>query len=154
MVLDKWIESVVTITPDTAAYSANDVIGASPLVFDVSGSVSNGGLINTLVVVDNEIGAAGALWLFKPTSAGAAPTTIADNGAFAPVFADLQNLMVIITLPSFITVNSLKVALLEDVNTRFYTQNGKLYGYYVPSGAPDWAASKTVQISMGILGQQ
>lgn len=153
-VLDKWIESVVNITPDTVQYSANDSIGAGPLVFDVSGSITNGLLLNTLVITDDDNeGAAGALWLFKPSSTGAAPTSIVDNAAFAPVAADLRNHLLTITLPSFTTVNSLKVATLEDINTRVYTTNGRIYGYLVPSGTPTYASSKTITITLGLLGQ-
>lgn len=153
--LDKIKDAFVNFTPDTSAYSIGDSIGAGPLVFDVSGFVTGGGILNCLRVTDDDNeGAAGALWLFKPTLAGAAPTSVSDNAAFAPTITDLNNVITILTLPTFVTVNSLKIAILEDINTTFTTVNGRIYGYYVPSGTPTYASSKKINIELGILGQQ
>jgi len=147
--LDKWIDAVASVTPDTSAYSIGESIGGA-LTFDVSASASGGGLINNLIVSDNDNeGAAGALWLFKADLA----TPIADQAAFAPVFADLANLIDIITLPTFTTINSLKVAVLTDINDKFQVTGGKIYGYFVPSGTPTYAAAKTLRFQLGILTQ-
>lgn len=151
---DKWLDPEVTLTPDTAAYTAGDVISgagrATGLEFSLAGSSSGGGLINSLVVADSEgIGAAGELWLFKADLA----TPIADQAAFAVVFADFANLITILTLPSYKTISSMKVAVLEDINTKFQVTANRIYGYFVASGAPDWAASKSVYIRLGILTQ-
>jgi hypothetical protein len=146
---DKWLFPTATIVPDTAAYTAGDSIGGA-LTFDVSGSASGGGLINTLLVADNEgIGAAGALWLFKQDLV----TPIADQAAFAVGYADFANLITILTLPSFVSISSMKVALLTDINDAFYVTTGKIIGYYVPSGTPDWAAAKSITVRLGILTQ-
>lgn len=151
---DKWLDPSVTFTPDTAAYTAGDVIsgaGATTgLVFDLTGSSSGGGLINSLLVADSEgIGAAGALWLFKADLT----TPIADQAAFAVAFADFANLITILTIPSYTTISSMKVAVLEDINTKFQVTKNRIFGYFVASGAPDWAASKSVYIRLGILTQ-
>lgn len=144
--LPKYISPAVTITPDTSIYTANDVIGGL-LQFPITGSVTGGGLINKLIVCDNDNeGAAGALWLFS-----SAPVTIVDQAPFAPVIADLQAVSMIITLPSFTTVNSLKIAVLEDINTHFMTTNSILYGYFVCSGGPTYASAKLIYIKLGIL---
>ncbi len=146
---DKWIDAEGTKTPDTAAYTAGDSIGGA-WTFDLTGSASGGGLINTLLVADNEgIGAAGALWLFKADLV----TPVADQAAFAVAFADFANLITILTLPAYVSISSMKVALLEDINTKFQVQGNKIIGYFVPSGAPDWAASKSIYIRLGILTQ-
>ena len=146
---DKVLNPTVTFTPDAAAYSAGDSIGGA-LTFDVSDSATGMGVINNLLVADNEgIGAAGALWLFKQDLA----TPIADNAAFAVAFADLANLITVLTLPAYVTISTFKEALLEDINTVFEVSGGKIIGYFVPSGAPDWAASKSIHIHLGILTQ-
>lgn len=146
---DKWIDAVASVTPDTSAYTAGDSIGGA-LTFDIGSSASGGGLINNLIVSDNDNeGAAGALWLFKADLA----TPIADQAAFAPIFADLANLIDIITLPSFTTINSLKVAVLTDINDKFQVTGGKIYGYFVCSGTPTYASSKTLRFQLGILTQ-
>lgn len=147
--LDKWIFPSVTFTPDSAIYAAGDSIGGA-LSFDIGASSTGGGTIDTLLIADNEgIGAAGALWIFKQDLA----TPVADNAVFAPVFADFANLLTVITIPSYVTVNSMKVATLADINDSFRVDGGKLIGYLVPSGTPDWAASKSVYIRLGIRTQ-
>lgn len=152
-VLDKIILAQVTVVPDTNAYTANDVIGGM-LNFDLSGSSTGAGVINSLKVCDNDNeGAAGALWLFRPTAAGAAPSSIADNAAFAPSITDLENLLAVITLGTFTTVNSLKVNIVEDINNLFKTNQNIIYGYFVPSGGPSYAGSKRLTFELSILTQ-
>jgi hypothetical protein len=146
---DKWIFPSVTFAPDSAIYGAGDSIGGA-LSFDIGASATGGGTIDTLLIADNEgIGAAGALWIFKQDLA----TPVADNDAFAPVFADFAKLLTVITIPSYVTVNSMKVATLADINDSFKVDGGKLIGYLVPSGTPDWAASKSIYIRLGIRTQ-
>lgn len=161
---DRWIEPSVTITPDTSIYTANDVIGDHPnattgaLTFSletnsatgVIGSSSGGGLINKLIVYDNDNeGAAGALWLFKADLA----TPILDQATFAPVLADWDNWITTITLPAFTTYNSIKQALVTDINDQFRVSQNKIYGYFVCSGTPTYASSKSLVFKLGILTQ-
>lgn len=146
---DKWLYPEVTFTPDTAAYSANDVIGGA-LTFDLGGSASGGGFIKSLLVTDNEgIGAAGALWLFTQDLA----TPVADNAAFAVAFADLKNLITVLTVPSYVTISTFKVTVPVDINIQFVAPKNRIVGYFVPSGTPDWAASKSIYIRLGIQTQ-
>ena len=149
MPLDRLIFPSVTFTPSASAYTAGDSIGGAQ-TFDVSESATGGGIINSLLVADNEgIGAAGALWLFKQDLA----TPIADNAPFAVAFADFANLITVLTLPAYTTISSMKMALLNDINDVFVVRGGKIIGYFVPSGNPDWAASKSIYIQLGILTQ-
>lgn len=149
MTFDKHRFTSVTVTPDVAAYTAGDVVGGA-LSFQLNGSNTGGGLINSLLVADSEgIGAAGALWLFKQDLA----TPVADQAAFAVAFADFSNLITVLTLPSYTTISAMKVALLTDINDQFYVTGDKLVGYFVASGAPDWAASKSLTFRLGILTQ-
>lgn len=143
----------VTVVPDTNAYSANDVIGGL-LTFSLTGSSTGSGVLNSLKVCDNDNeGAAGALWLFRPGSSNAAPTAALDNAAFAPTITDLENLIVVITLGTFTTVNSLKEQVVEDINKTFHVDNNIIYGYFVPSGTPTYAGTKRLTFELGILTQ-
>lgn len=150
MAFDKWLEPAKTVTPQSAgAYTANYVIGGA-MQFDISGSASGGGIINKLLVWDNDNeGAAGALWLFKADLA----TPIADNNLFAPVFADWDNWITTLTLPAFTTYNSIKQAILPDINDEFKVDANIIYGYFVCSGTPTFAAAKSLRFKLGILTQ-
>ena len=138
--------AVTSFTPDTNAYTAGDVIGGL-LTFRV-GTESGGGAITRLLITDDDSqGAAGSLYLFN-----AAPTTFADNAAFAPVDADLTKLETVIPIPSFTTVNSRDWGESASILHVFQHGIGVLYGYYVTSGTPTYSASSTIQITLGITG--
>jgi hypothetical protein len=140
---------MVKVTPDTAIYTAGDVIGGA-LTFPLSISSTGGGLINSLMVADNgNIGAAGSLWLFRQDLA----TPIADQAPFAVAFADFANLITILTLPSFNTISAMKVAVLTDINDQFYVTGDKLIGYFVTSVTPTFAAARSLQFRLGLLTQ-
>ena len=146
---DKWIDAAASVTPDTSAYTAGDSVGGA-MTFDVGGSSTGGGLINNLIVYDDDgEGAAGALWLFKANLV----TPIADQAAFGVVLADLANLIDIITLPAFTTIGALKVAVLPDLGDKFQVTGGKIYGYFVCSATPTYAAAKTLRFVLGIQTQ-
>lgn len=153
-IFDKWIDAAVTVTPDTNIYAAGDAVGqasaSAALIFDLTGSRSGGGLINVLTVADNDNeGAAGELWLFKADLA----TPITDNAAFAVAFADFANLITILPLPTFRTISSMKVAVLEDINTKFQVTQNRIYGYFVASGTPTYAAARSLRFQLGLLTQ-
>lgn len=146
--MSKVIYSEVRITPSTSAYTGNDVVGGL-LTFNLKGLANNFGRINSLVIADNDNeGAAGALWLFK-----ARPAAIADNAAYAPTFDDLKKVATVLTLPTFVTVNSLRVGVLEDIDTMIQTKNSPLYGYLVTSATPTYAAAREIYIRLGIVGE-
>lgn len=151
--LDKILEPVVTLTPSTSAYSAGDAVGNSAasaiMEFDVSGSATGSGLINSLKVLDDDNeGAAGTLHLFRSS-----PSAITDNAAWSPTFADLKEKVLSITLGTFNTYNSLKMQTIEDINKTFKVTGGKLYGVFVVSGTPTYASSKSLVFELGILTQ-
>ena len=153
---DKIIEATASFTPDTSAYSANDVVGShanattGAMTFDISGTSSGAGLINKLLVYDDDNeGAAGALWLFTQDLA----TPILDNAGFSLVLADWDNWITTLTLPSFTTYNSIKQAVLPDINDTFKVTKNLIYGYFVCSGTPTYAGSKTIKFRLGILTQ-
>jgi hypothetical protein len=142
----RHIRASVTPTIDTNAYSANDVIGGL-LSFDVSTSRVNGGIINTALVADDDNEkAALTLYLFH-----AAPTTIADDAAFAPTIADLKQLCAVIAFSSYTTVNSNAYSLVEDINNAFVSTTGILYGYLVCTATPTYTAATDLTVVLTII---
>lgn len=147
---DRTITPEVTITPSANAYSIGDSIGGA-LSFDVSKSSNGCGLLVATLVADNEgIGAAGALWLFDEDLA----TPIADNAAFAIAFADYAHLLTVVTLDAYTTTSTFKHSLTRiDEVPLISWSNNTIIGYLVASGAPDWAASKSLYAKLLISTQ-
>lgn len=143
----RLIEKTVAPTVTAGAYSANDVVGGV-LTFDVS-SASGVLLLKTLRIVDDgDVKAAGTLWLFN-----SAPTSFADNAAFAPVIADLKKVIgkVAVVAGDYTTVNGNAIALLEDQTDVFKVDGGTLYGYFVCSGTPTYGATTDLTITLSLL---
>ncbi len=153
-IFDKILEIGVEIVPDTSAYGAGDAIGNhassdAVITFDLAGSATGAGLINSLKVVDNDNeGAAGVLHLYR-----SAPSALADNAAWAPTLADLEAKIISITLGSFTTSNSMKEQTIEDINKVFKTDGNKIYAHFVTSGTPTYASGKKIYFELGILTQ-
>ena len=138
-----------TITLD--AYTANDVVGGL-LQFDVSALAVNGGLINQAKIVDiDNQKETYRLILFE-----AAPATIANDAAYAPVAADLYKQVANITFAAaaYVTDNSLAFCFVEDINNVFVTTDGILYGYLVATDTPDMATLLGLTIQLWVVSEQ
>lgn len=136
----------VTMSGSTV-YSNGDVIGGL-LTFSTQAAQ---GIINGLVLTDTDNeGAALDLHLFWDT-----PSTIADNEAFAPTAADLLKYMSKIEIGSsdYETINSMKVALLEQLNYVMYAPKKIIYGYLVNAsgGSLTYADTKVLQVLLKVL---
>jgi hypothetical protein len=123
----------------SGSYAAGDVIGG--LLTLATGTRPGGTLRNLLLIDAANNGAALNLWLFSK-----APSTFADNAAFAPSANDLTKLIGVVQIAAtdYLTVNSLKVA--DVVVNREYVLNNNsnaLYGYLVnaASGAQTYGAN-------------
>ena len=145
----KVLKPSVNPTIDTDAYTANDVIGGL-LTFDVSGTTVNGLMLNTAIFVDaGDEGAALRLFLYDE-----APTTIADDAAFAPTAADRLLERAIVTFGTYVSVNSISSQIVEDINNLFSTANGKIYGYLVANGStPNPGAATDYAIQLLLLSE-
>jgi hypothetical protein len=131
------------------AYTANDVVGGL-LTFTLGGAIG-GGILNSILLVDDDSeGAALDLYLFN-----AAPTTIADDAAFAPVVADLKKLITKISIVAgdYVTVNGNDFALKETMNHIFSAVNGLIYGYLVCTGTPTYTAATDLYLELRVLTQ-
>jgi hypothetical protein len=136
----------VTITPDGAAYTANDVIGG---LLTLSMNTTRGFIYGVTVGENENIAIPGAIWIFDSS-----PTTIADNAAFAPVFADHQKLVGVLTLPSATVVNSLNIYNLVQNDKPLPYWTSTLYAYFVTSGTPDFGTSKSISIRFYVVGEK
>jgi hypothetical protein len=147
--MDKYITVEATANPkDAAAYTANDVVGGL-LTFTVGGVLGSGVINNVMLVDSDDEKAEIKLYLFD-----AAPTTIADDAAFAPVAADLQSLIAVITFATgdFASVNSMAYAQKNDLNYIFNADSkNNIYAYAVCTATPTYAADKTLHFQLRIL---
>jgi hypothetical protein len=137
-------------TVTAGAYSAGDAVGGL-LTFANAARVSGGGGVIKSVTIIDDAGqdAELELWLFDRTF-----TAMADNAAWAPSEADLENLVGVISTadsargwmaagtPSVITI---------DVATRFDLNGTSLFGQLVTRGTPTFAATDDVTVKVGLL---
>jgi hypothetical protein len=150
MAYSKYITAQVNPTITLDAYTAGDVVGGL-LTFDLSQLTTNGGLLNNLVLIDEDSQAeAYKLYLFD-----ALPSTITNDAAFAPTIADLTKLRTVITIATadYVTVNSMDYVLKEDINVIFSTAVGALYGYLVATDTPDYANTDALWLALGVIGE-
>lgn len=139
------IEAALTIT--AGAYSANDVVGGLVAV-TVQSNRHASGVIRKLSVVDddNEKAALTIYWFSE------APTSIADNAAFAPVIADLKKMSgsVAVAAGDYVTINSNAIAIKTDVNNDFSASTGILYLYVVCTATPTYTATTDLTLELWI----
>jgi hypothetical protein len=134
-----------TITPANSAYHAGDVVGGRLEIGTLEGAGAAGGflIVGIALVDDDNEGAALNLHLFDR-----APTSIADHAAFAPTAADLAKRVrkVAITAGDYETINSLKVAYIEEVNTLI--PSATVWAYLEAVATPTYAATKTLTLRL------
>ena len=139
-----------TIT--AGAYSANDTVGGL-LTFPLAArtNISEGGSILTNVLIIDDAGqdAELELWLFNQTF-----TAIADNAAWAPSEADLENCIAVVSTtggtwdaagtPSVIDIECMRRIDLVAGGT-------SLFGQLVTRGTPTYAATDDLTIKIKLL---
>jgi hypothetical protein len=135
-------ELAVSIDPDNDAYTDGDTIGGL-LTFGTL--ISTGSILRHLTLTDQAgQGSAVDLWLFD-----AAPTTFADDAAFAPVYADLTKLVAKVAIASadYSTENSMKWVAKTGLDVTLVKP--VLYGYLVANGStPNYGADKLLNIRL------
>lgn len=139
------VEQQLAIT--AGAYSANDVVGGL-LTFDVH-SAGGGGVIRQVILCDDDGEAAACkLYFFN-----AAPSSIADNGAYAPTFADLKKRVgarVAIAAADYNTFSGNSIAVKSDLSIEYATDGGKLYAYLVCDATPTYSATTDLYLRLVI----
>lgn len=148
-IFTKVIAPSLNPSVSTTAYTAGDVVGGL-LEFPTRGLSNNVALLNGVRLVD----AANQSEPYKLYLFSAAPTTIANDAAFAPVAADLNKCQTIVTIVAgdYTQVNSLGIAFVHDLNDVLYSANGIIYGYLVATDTPDYAAATDVTITLLLMG--
>ncbi len=145
----KVVEATSTPTITAGAYSAGDVVGGR-LSFSLQAASGVWLLKSVRIADDDNEKAACKLYLFN-----SAPTSIADNAAFAPAIADLQALVAIVTVAAadFSTINSNAVALKESLASVFVVPGGTLYGYLVCDATPTYTATTDLAITLLLMSE-
>jgi len=140
------ISQIPTVT--AGAYVANDAVGGL-LTFANAARVSGGGGVIKDVVIIDDAGqdVALELWLFDQTF-----TAMADNAAWAPAEADLENLVAIITTDdgAWFAAGTPSAALIE-VSQRYDCTGTSLFGQLVTRGTPTFVATDDVTVKIGLL---
>lgn len=134
-----------SLTVDTDAYSANDVVGGL-LTLNIAKSSGGGGLLRRIILVDDHNQSEPfTLYLFDAT-----PTSFADDAAFAPTNADLEKLIgtVAITAGDYVTVNSNGYAIVDDIDLEFNPLDGNVYAYLVCGETPDYNAATDLHLRL------
>lgn len=135
----------VTPAITAGAYSAGDVVGGL-ITIPIKGA-GGGGTMRRIIVVD-DANVKGDLKIYLFTDA---PTTIADNAAFAPTIADLKKLIGIVPVAAadYVTLNSNAVAIADDLGIDFFVPGENLYAYVVVDGIETYAAVTDLTIRFG-----
>lgn len=133
----------VTLTIGTDAYTAGDVVGGL-IALDVIG-VGNGGVVRRVMLVDDDNEKAA----FKLHLFDAAPTTIADDAAYAPSVSDLKKQVGTVSISSYTTYNGNAIAIVEGVDIDYSIDNF-LYGYLVCDGTPTYTAATDLTLRMTV----
>ena len=141
----------LALTPaiTAGAYAANDAVGGL-LTFALAGrQVSEGGsiLVDVLIVDDAGQDAELELWLFNQTF-----TAMADNAAWAPAEADLENCIAVVSTsgstwraagtPSVINI---------ECTRRIDLAGTSLFGQLVTRGTPTYVATDDLTVKIKLL---
>ena len=138
-----------TPTITAGAYAANDAVGGL-LTFALAGrQVSEGGSILTDVLIVDDAGqdAELELWLFNQTF-----TAMADNAAWAPSEADLENLIAVVsTVGSPWRAAGTPSVCNIECTRRIDLSGTSLFGQLVTRGAPTYAATDDITVKVKLL---
>lgn len=122
----------IALTVTAGAYSDGDVVGGLINLSALCGVLGGGTIRQIRLVDDGNIGAALYVYLFDD-----APTAILDNAVFATAFVIADHKAFIgrisIATGDYLTINSNKVAVKDDINLSHGT--GSLYAYIVTNGS-------------------
>jgi len=139
-----------TPTVTAGAYDAGDAVGGL-LTFANAARVSGGGGVikDVLLIDDAGQDAELELWLFDRTF-----TAIANNAAWAPSEADLENLVTVISTEDsargWLAAGTPSACAIE-VARRYDLLGTSLFGQLVTRGTPTFAATDDVTVKVGLL---
>lgn len=140
------ISQTPTIT--AGAYAAGDAVGGLLTFANAGRQTGVGGVIKNIILIDEAgIDTSLELWLFDQ-----AFTPMADNAAWAPSTADLQNLVGIIysSNGSWSAAGTPSVNDIE-VSKRYDVVGTSLYGQLVTRGTPTFVATDDITVKLCLL---
>lgn len=143
------------ITPDTAAFQAGDIVGATGgvsglLTFaNIFKAVNLSGILTSIEVTNTEIdGIAFNLTLFSADPTG---STVASNGALTIVAADLQKWLGTFSVSDGVAVASTELYQAQGLSKAIKGASTSLYAILRTTGAPTWAAAQTVNVCLTVI---
>ena len=134
---------IQTPTITAGAYVAGDAVGGL-LTFANVARGQHTGVVTTVVVSD--LAAQGVdleLVLF-----GATFTPTADNAPFDPTDADLLNCIGVVPLDDHYAFNDNGITQRRNIGLWFESQSENLYGQLVTRGAPTYASTSDLQVTL------
>lgn len=144
--IDQMIEVGGQLVITAGAYGAVDVVGGLQ-VARVNCADGYARLDWVRIIDDDNEKAAYTLYLFNGE-----PTTINDNGAFAPTIADLKLMVgkVAIASADQATLNSNAVGIKDGGGLKLYLPNGKLWWYLTCDATPTFAATSDLTLLLNL----
>jgi len=140
------ISQTPTIT--AGAYVAGDNVGGLLTFANAARAAGKGGILNTLLVVDDaKQDAELELWLFSETF-----TAGADNAAWDPSDADLENLIQVLTTAdgAYFDATDNSAAMVEYAR-RYDLLGTSLFGRLVTRGTPTYANTTDLTVKVGLV---
>ena len=141
------IPQTPTISASTI-YAAGDAVGGLLTFVNAARVSAGGGVIKSMIIVDDDQ-EAGALelWLFNQTF-----TATADNAAFDPSEADLENLVGVITTNDGTWFDTANQSVADVEASRRYDLTGtSLFGQLVTRGTQTYTAVDDLTVKIGLL---
>ena len=139
-----------TPTITAGAYSANEAVGGLITFTNVATADSRGsGVIQSITIIDDDKqNAELELHLFDRTF-----TPTADNAAFAPSDADLENYLgyILVTPADYKDFVDNSVAHVSNIGLAYDLDGANLFGQLVTRGTPSYNATDDLTIKIAIL---
>ena len=140
----KTITVEKALTVSLTAYTASDVVGGL-LTFNLDGNTGElSGTIRRIRLIDD----ANQKEAYKVYIYQTAPSTIANDAAFAPTVADLKKMIDIVDIEAtdYTELNSNAIAIVggfgdNAMGIDFDSTDGNVYVYLVAVDTPDYAAA-------------
>ena len=148
----KSFEASVKVTPVISAaaiYAAGDNVGGLLTFANVAREAGSGAVLKDVTIVDDDgEDAALELWLFDQTF-----TAGADNDAWSPSEADLENLLTIVTTAdgAYFAAGATYSAAVIEVSRGMSLVGTSLFGRLVTRGTPTYTAVDDLSVRVNVL---
>lgn len=143
--------TIVTKTPtiSTSAYAAGDAVGGKMLFNAAVYGQNRTGILQSMTIIDDDLEDAELeLWIFSEDF-----TATADNAAWDPTDADLQNLVGVVSTVdgAYYDATDNSVAVVKNIGLVLKLNSPTLYAQLVTRGTPTYTATDDLTVKLGIL---